>query len=353
MTKKITLWIIFAFAASIGMVIILFALSGLMRDRHGSFLRQFPPHPAMEGDTLNIKLNSYYLAGGTPHHIYLGNYKAPLHLLVLNMALTDTQHVVLKVKGLQDQKFWAAQVLVDSPYYYFTDGAVPVMFKGNVHDWHSERYLYDSVYFRSITPMKPGSFAVKSLSGSTQENILGKITAWAPYQRFRNDILQKQLDGVFCTDGLLHYNKELNLLVYSYFYRNQFIVMDTSLNVLNQGNTIDTVSKAKIKTTLIASENSRTLSSPPYFVNRWSAVSNNWLFVNSSLMAKNESAEAFDQGAVIDMYDLKSGGYKFSFYVYDFEGRGMTEFGVFGDKMVVRYSNIIRVYNLRPKYFNK
>src|SRR5260221_10965763 len=250
MNKKLAIWTIGCFVISIGTVVILFAMSGIMKDKHNSFLRQFPPHPVMEGDTINIKYN-YYIAGGTPYTIYLGNYKAPLRMLVLNTVTLDTQHVTLRIKGIHDQKFWSARVKVDSPYYYFTDGAVPVIFKGNVHTWSAEKYLSDSIYFREIVPLMSGSFAVKSLSGSIGENILGKITAWAPYQHFTDHILEKQLDGVFCTDGMMHYDKELNELVYLYYYRNQFMVMDTSMNLLYRGNTIDTTSRAKIKTATI------------------------------------------------------------------------------------------------------
>lgn len=354
MTRKLAIWVVGCFVLSMGVVVMLFALSKDMRRQPGSFLREFPPHPVMEGDTLNIKYNSYYIAGGTPHTVYLGNYTAPLHLLVVNMATLDSQHVRLNVKGIEEQKFWSARVKVDSPYYYLTDGAVPVIYKGNVYDWSAEKYLYDSIYFRDIVPINSGSFAVKSLSGSTGENILGKITAWPPYRSFTDKILQKQLDGVFCTDGMMHYTKALNRLVYLYYYRNEFMVMDTSLNLLYRGNTIDTTSKARIKTATIKSENSKTLSSPPHFVNTRSSVSGNWLFVNSNLLAKNEHIDAFNEGSVIDVYDLRTGTYRFSFYIYNYRGsKRMAEFRVFGNKMVVLYDKLMRIFTLRPKIFRK
>jgi hypothetical protein len=363
MNRKIILLIVCSFVISIGVVTILFAMSGVMKEQPNSFLREFPPHPALEGDTCNIKYDSYYIAGLTEHNIYLGNYTSPLHMLVVNMALTDTQavklNVKLKAKGFikGDQKVWSVRVMVDSPYYYLADGAVPVMYKGNVSDWHAEKYLYDSIYFRNIVPIKPGAFAVKSLSGSNQENILGKITAWPPHRTFTNKVLEKQLDGVFCTDGMMHYNKESNQLVYLYYYRNQFMVMDTSLNLLYRANTIDTTSRARIKTgsfQLNDSQISKTLASPPFFVNKKSAVSGNWLFVNSNLLAKNEHPKAFDHGAVIDVYDLsKNGAYAFSFYIYHFirGKKRMSEFSVIGNKMVVRYEDWLQVWHLDPRYF--
>jgi hypothetical protein len=354
MSKKIIIGVIACFVLSIATVAVLFATSGILKDKRGSFLREFPPHPVMEGDTLNIKYNSYYIAGGTPHTVYLGNYQAPLHMLVVNLASLDTQHVSLRVKGIMDQKFWSVMVQVDSPNYYLTDGAVPIIFKGNVQTWKADRYLSDSIFFRDIMPINERSLAVKSLSGSDQENILGILRNDYPYQQFSDKVLEKQLDGVFCTDGMLHHNKERNELVYLYFYRNQFIVMDTTLHVKYKGNTLDTTTRATIKTATLQSgeEKSFTLSSPPFMVNKRSCVSGNWLFVNSNLLAKNENQLAFDRGDAIDVYDLISGKYTFSFYIYnDFGRRPMKAFKVYDNIMVVLYDHTIQKFDLVEQYF--
>ncbi|MBS1682213.1 MAG: hypothetical protein JST48_10920 [Bacteroidetes bacterium] len=352
--KKIIFLIIACFVFSVVTVIVLFALSDRMKDEPNSFLRLFPPHPVIMGDTLNLKSHSYYIAGGTRHTVYLGNYTVPLRLLIVNMNMNalDMRHVRLKINGVGSQKFWSATVQVDSPYYYLTDGAVPIMYKGNMQDWKAEKYLYDSIYFQTIAHMRGGSFAVKSLSGATGENVLGKITAWAPYQHFTDRILQKQVDGVFCTNGMMYFNKVLNQLVYLYYYRNQFMVIDTSMNLLYRGNTIDTTSYVKIKVGTIESGQTKILSSPPYFVNRLSTTSGDWLFVNSNLLAKNEYVDAFETADVIDMYNLRNGKYAFSFYIYHLQGKNkMSEFRVFDDTMMVRWDNVIGIYTLKPEYF--
>lgn len=351
MKRTITL-IIACFVFSVATIIVLFALSDQMKDRPNSFLREFPPHPVIDGDTFKLKSHSSYIAGGTRHTVYLGNYAAPLRLLIINSATLDTQYVRLNVRGISTQKFWSATVQIDSPDYYLSDGAVPIIYKGSVKDWKAEKYLSDSIYFQNIVPIHPGAFAIKSLSGSTRENVLGKITAWAPYQHFTEHILQKQLDGVFCTNGMMHFNKALNRLIYLYYYRNQFMVVDTSMNLVYRGNTIDTTSRVKIKVATIESGQSKTLSSPPYFVNRLSATSGDWLFVNSNLLAKNEYINAFEKGDVIDLYNLRTGKYAFSFYLYHLHGKNkMSELRVFEDTMVVRWDNVIRIYQLKPEYF--
>lgn len=354
MSSKIILAIVLCFTASVGVVALLFGMSGILKDKRNSFLREFPPHPITEGDTLNLRYNSYYIAGGTPHTLYLGNAKAPLHLLQVNLTTLDTIHVRLNVKGIMDQKFWSVKVQVDSPYYFVTDGAVPALFKGRVDTWKAEQFLGDSIFFRDIIPVTENSFAVKSLSGNHQENILGIIGNHAPYQIFTDKVLEKQLDGVFCTDGMLHYNAKRNELLYLYFYRNQFIVLDTTLQVKYTGCTIDTISRARIKTATVGSGHERafTLTSPPFFVNKRSCVSGNLLFVNSNLLAKNESPNAFDSGDVIDVYALPSGDYAFSFYIYNNHGkRPMRAFNVYDNTLVVLYDHTLQKFDLVKQYF--
>jgi hypothetical protein len=350
--NKISGLILGCFALSIFVVVALLFMSKTIRQQHGAFLRHYPPHPVLEGDTLGIKYNTYYIAGGTTHTVYLGNYVAPLHILVVNMIDLDTQHVTLSVKGIFDQKFWSLRVKVDSPYFYVTDGSVPRIYRGNVNNWYAERFLFDSTYYREITPVNPDTYVVKTLRGTPPENVLGRVTEKAPHFIYNDGVLRKQVDGIFCTDGMLHFDKHFGKVVYLYYYRNEFFVLDTSLNLISRSHTLDTISKAQIEVATINSSDQYTLSTPPLFVNRRSSVYGNRLFVNSNIIARNESKSAFDQGEVIDVYDLSSGQYQFSFYIYNFwRAKRMVEFQVFGDRIFVVYEKLVRIYNMLPEYF--
>jgi hypothetical protein len=341
-------------AVSILIVLTLFLLSGELRDKRNSFLRLFPSHPALEADTFNVKYNSYYIAGGTSHHIYLGNYRAPLHLLVVNAALTDSQHVKLNVDNVNDQKFWSLRVKVDSPNFYLVDGAVPRIYRGTVDNWHAKRFSYDSAYFLDIVPLSFNSFVIKSLGYPVKENIIGKLSASDPHLNFTTGILEKQIDGVFCTNGVMTFNRKLNQLIYLYYYRNEYIVMDSTLNVIYRGHTIDTTSKARIKVATIASENAITMSAPPLLVNKRNSVQGNLMFINSNLLARNEHPDAFNDGSVIDVYDLINHKYKFSFYIYHYWPESkLSDFQVFGNKIFVLFDEHLQTYNLREKYFSR
>lgn len=352
MTKKLIIWIFTCFIGSIGVVVLLVAASKDLRQQPGSFLRVFPPHPALEGDVYALGYNSYYIAGSTPDHVYLGNYTAPLHVLVINTVTRDTSHVRLKVKGIEEQKFWAVRVKVVPPYYYVYDGAVPVIYKGNIYDWHAER-LHDREYFQDMEPLSSNTFLVRALSKADRENVLGKLIPKEPYAEMKEGLLQKQIDGIFCTDGMLHYSKKRQELIYLYRYRNEYLILDTNLVMLQRHHTIDTISKARIHVDTIKSKGTTTLASPPRTVNRYSAISGDYLFVQSMLLAKNEPMDAHDVGSVLDVYRLGDGGYFLSFYVHHYKGREkLRMFQVYGDKLLILYDEHFQVWKLDPKYFS-
>ena len=317
------------------------------------FSRHYPPHPLDLLAETDIIYNSYYIAGATDSHIYLGNVTAPSHLLVMDKMLTDTQHVRLKIKGAKNFKYRSIKVNVDSPYFYLTDGSLPAMLRGTFTNWEASRFKDEKAYFSTFLPINESSFALTMVSGKSNENILAKATTYPPYIQMASSVLEKQVDGIFCTDGLLHYSKELGYLVYLYRYRNQFICMDTSFNVIYRGNTIDSISVAQIEVAEIKSDNSKTLAKPPLVVNKQSHVSGRWLFVNSNLLAKNDHPKTFEESSIIDVYDIKDGIYKFSFKLYHYQGEKMGDFKVFGNRLVVLYDHFIRVYQIKREVLTK
>lgn len=330
---------------------VLYIITDDITHRHNNFVRLFPPHLIKQTKVLDIKYNSYYIAGTSENKIYLGNTTALLHLLEINSTLTDTQHVRLTIKSIANLKFRNPFTKVNPPYFYIMDGAMPILLRGRINEWYATRFMFDSAYYTNIVPINSSSFALRTTSAITKEYILGKETAYAPHIKLTAGLLEKQIDGQFCTDGTLHYNKELQMLVYVYFYRNQYIVMDTNLNLAYRGKTIDTVSRAKIKIASINSIKAITIAAPPLVVNKSSRVYRNWLFINSNLMAKNETETKFTKASVIDVYNLKERTYQFSFYLHDNGKQKMRSFWVFDNTLVALYDHFIFAYELNSSFF--
>jgi hypothetical protein len=329
---------------SAGLVVLLAAVSSDMRGRQGSFLRVFPPHPIAAGDVFDLGYPSYYLAGGTEHHVYLANYTSPLHLVVVRVGQRDTQHVALEIKGIENEKFWSLRVTVDSPYYYLTDGTVPVMYRGRVSDWVGERVGYDRAYFQDLVPIAPGSFFIRALDKRDRVNVLGKMGVTAAHVEMKSGLLQQQVDGIFCTDGMMHFNREHNRLLYLYRYRNEMLTLDTNLSVVGRHHTIDTTTRAAIEVRADEAGVTR-FASPMRVVNQHSSTTGNLLLVHSKLVARNEHPKVQQRAGVIDVYVVDDGAYRFSFYVHDYQGREkMKMFLASGNKLYVLYERHVQVW---------
>lgn len=353
MIKRTAITIIAVVALSVAGVGLLLATSGILKENVNSFLRIFPPHPILEEASYDLEVNSYYIAGTASNHAYLGNYTAPLNLVILNGELDNRTDVHLAADGITELKFWSVTVLVDSPNFYIHDGAVPKIYEGRVGDWTAREVPHITEYFLDIVSMGGRRFFIKSLSRK-RESILGKISTDSPYYEFKEDILKKQIDGFFCTDGTMAVNEDLGLMSYVYRYRNQFVVLDSNLTVKLEGHTIDTTSMAKISVSVKGPDSTMVLSGPPLMVNAASAIYRNKLLIKSSLRASNEQAEVAHRSSVIDVYDIYAGKYQFSFVIDHFQGtEKLRGFRVQNGRIFALFDRHIQTFKLQKKYFDK
>lgn len=304
------------------------------------FKRIIIPDLIRENRVLNINYNSYYLAGITDSRLFLGNFTAPLHLLSVNSNLTDTAHYRIKV--LTDFEFTSIKVKVDSPYFYLMDGTLPKMLRGTLSDLTAMPRTEERVYFREAFPLNSGSFVFTGLN-SMYQNIIGKVISYDSFVQFNDSILERQIDGLFCTDGQLSHDKKTGLFVYVYNYRNQFICFDSSLNILYRGNTIDPIAIARIEVTRV--NNTMQLKSPPLSVNKRSYQSDGFLFNVSNLRSKEESHEAFEDSSVVDIYRTSDGTYSVSFYIPNYKNLRISSFAVSGSRLYALYDQYLVLYD--------
>lgn len=318
-------------------VLTLYAASYTIVHQPNSFFREYDKFTALKVRSVDLGVNSYYIAGVTGNHIYLGNVTNPFKLLVTNHALNDTQHVQLNLKNTDNPWVYnRTMVRVDSPYFFMQDGVMPAIFRGTIGEWRAERFMYDSgAYFKHCVPIGRTSFAMRTNSYPSLDNVLGKIQPDSPYVKLNAALLEKQIDGLFDTDGQLFYNKDLQKLVYTYYYRNGYIVYDTNLNLDYRGHTIDTFMRAQIKVGYVKADDSRTLTYKKY-INTRSFTSGNYLFINSNLLAKNDQPNLFDRLAVIDVYDLRNDRYAFSFLLANYDDNAkLNDFVVFKNRELI------------------
>jgi hypothetical protein len=253
--------------------------------------------------------------------------------------MLDTCLVDIKQPG-------GGQIIVDSSYFFIQNGMSAGLQSGETATWEVDTVFPNLPEFISAQPISKTSAIIELLDMSRRKKVFTKT--FAP--GIRKDVLQKQVDGIFCTDGFLQYSKSEGILVYTYRYRNQFICMDTSLNIVKLGKTIDTTSVAKIEVS--ETGGNITMSKPPFVVNKGTCVDARLLFVNSNLVAQNESEEIAKNRSVIDVYDISDGSYRYSFYIYDQAEGKMQSFKVKDSTLIAVFRNSLVRYNLATKYLS-
>lgn len=304
----------------------LFLFSEDIMQKENPFIRRFPQASAAKVGSIDLRNTSYYVAGTNKNKIYLANRLAPLQILEIDSNLKSKKKYTIQLDR-ENFNFKAVEIRINAPYFYVIDGTVPVIYRGLISDWKAKVISENRFYFSDIVFINEKQAVFRTQNPRTVENIVGVSNSYERKDvKYNPQVLQKQLDGIFDTDGTLQYSTTLHKLIYTYYYRNQYIITNESLVVEHRGNTIDTTTKAKLKVVKIKQSGDTKLGAPPYMVNSRTTVWGNLLFVNSLLRGKYEGSKVWKYATVVDVYDISKQTYVLSFYVYDEEGFRMQNF---------------------------
>lgn len=286
---------------------------------------------------------NYDFAGWIGNRLYLRNVDVPFALVeVREGSISDTIHV----NHPMTEKITTAQIYVDSAFFYLGDLINYVIYKGSINDWTIHEQVNGPRFFSEYVPVSDSAIAYRTVTGSETEY---RLIIESAHQSFDGTgLIQTQIDGLFCTDGMLRFDQMTRSIVYIYFYRNQFIHTDLKLELLGRNPTIDTTNHAKISVAYNAKDKYASLSSPPNIVNRAVECSDGKLLVNSNLIADNESRDTFQSADVIDVYNLADGGYLFSFYIPRNNGYRLTHFELHESHLFVLRGSTLEIYEPNP-----
>lgn len=353
---KILVYITLLSVIGMAVLIVLFVLSENITRYHNKFVRRLSNTPATKLQTIALPFNSYYFAGADENTLYLGNTTSQLLLAefdLKNKTLKESRMVLDNI----NLPFRSVSLRVQPPYCYAYDGMVPCIFRGKLKDCKAILYKSGSEYFSFAEPIDSISSAVRTQKRGSGESILGKVALTHEAPTLLNEsLLQKQIDGVFDTDGMLLFNQQLNKIIYLYAYRNQYVVADKNLRLTFRGNTIDTITKAQIDIANIKNRKANKLARQPLLVNKAAATYDNLLFVNAGLPGQYESLEMWKRASIIDVYDIASNSYLESFYIFDINGKKVRNIIVNHDKLFAMIGNHIVSYQLNTiltKHYNR
>ncbi len=333
-------------------VVVLFLLSENQVHQNNAFTRRYIPRPITKLYKQPLKYNAYYISGWDADCFYLSSHTAPLRLLKINIKNRDTQHIKIQLVRT-DFPFRSVRTKILPPYFFLMDGTVPCVFRGKTNDWHGNLWMKDKVFFTEATPVDSSTLAFKTIDSKLLRTVLGTIKKDSSgfSVNLNKDFLKKQIDGVFCTAGKLHYNPIKKELLYVYLYRNQYVMADPQLSQASYGKTIDTISEAQLKVVEMSSTNERKLAAPPIYVNQKSAIYGNYLYIKSNRLGNNESRTMIGQASIIDVYETSKNRYEYSFYLQDNLGYKVKDFAINGNHLLAINNDTAIIYKLKPSFF--
>ncbi|MFN0293596.1 hypothetical protein [Pedobacter helvus] len=162
-------------------------------------------------------------------------------------------------------------------------------------------------------------------------------------------ILDKQVDGYFCNDGMLKWDAKNERLFYMYFYRGYLLCLDTNLNLTYKLKTIDTITRSNITLTkkkqVVNGDTiiTQTQKRPPIYVNKRFFTDKEHVYIISAVKADNEKQSDFRKNQIVDVYEIKKGSYKYSFYIPDYRSEKLRQ--------ITEYRN--EIYAIYGSYFVK
>ncbi len=337
---------------SILTIVLLFILSENTMHRNNAFTRRYPHHPVSKKYDLSLKYNSYYIAGFENEKLYLGNHTAPTHLLEINLKTKDTNHIRIKLNA-DAIAFRTVQVKIRAPYFFVMDGTVPCVFRGKMRNWIAKPWMQDVAYFSKAIPIDSNKLFIKAINRKTRKSVLGIIEKENGFKlKLAPELLETQIDGVFCVDGVMVSSNKNGNHGYVYYYRNQFMILDSKQKLFVKGKTIDTVQKAQLQLSKRNDKGEVKMKAPPLIINKSATIRNNLLLINSNRLGKYENSDMLDNASIIDVYNWKKETYEFSFYLYSVNGKKLSEFQVYEDYLVALIENTLSVYQLKPSHFS-
>ncbi|MDR6786464.1 hypothetical protein ABIE26_005349 [Pedobacter africanus] len=310
-------------------------------------------YEARQLQVLDLKYNSWFIAGLSHSRIYLGNLAGALDLLSCNYKLKDTlsQRVPFSYNEKVDWRL--ARLKVDSPMVYLYEYKTPAVVTAVTPFAQEKYYPLAGMHFDLMQLLSPGSLIVNAYEPALRQKFVQKV--WLnnkPHidscKRYGH---QLQRGGNFSIDGFISCNRRQNAVLFTYYYRNQFICLDTNLNLRYIGKTIDTntVAKLKVEELEVNGKRVQTISGTPLIISKRGYSDGNFIYLQAGLKADNEKLKLFEQRITLDVYRLNDGAYWHSIYLPEYKFEPLSDFAVRGNMLIALYGKYMVTYSINIK----
>ncbi len=313
------------------------------------FRRKFMPVTIKVKNALNLPSNLYGFVGGGEERLILKNYADHLHLFSVdsNFNTLDTIKVQYPSSFNTTTNIYKD---MQSPLIYFSNPY------GDIYVYNSDRlgsYKIANFRFDNLKAISRNTIIVRARhkDGMELNRNLAKLVLSDSVILNKQYFLPKQVSSFFTNDGLLYFDKEYSRVLYMYFYRGEYLTLDTNLVLVYKGKTIDTTKTIQIKTSVFNEKTKEgnidkqiTPIKPPRFVNRFITSSKGKIYVLSALKADNEIKSDFSSNQVVDVYSIIDGKYLYSFYIPKYKNKNLNEFQIREKRLIAIFGSSLVDY---------
>jgi hypothetical protein len=338
MKQKLTTMAILAVLA-IGIVLVLWKLSDAPNKDNNGFIRNYKSSLVKTQESM-IDTDVKYIAGINTSTIYFST------LTPGELAWTASNTIQLKRKPVSSSQSFSKSSLLSISYPQATvlDANYRQITLINLHTGiHSHRNITE-LFSRAI-PISPTTFILRKFKPGIRDQCLYR------YDYIKDSIYNEKRvtpfsnDGGLISEGLLSYDAKQHLCSYVSYYSNKSTILDTNLNIIKEGHTIDTFSHYQGAIQII-DNNSITNDGPMKIVNRCTSADDGLLYVCSSMKADNESLNVFNKSCSIDVYNGRNINYLYSYRLLEESGGKIRDFIVKDGWLYVLFKGKIVIYQL-------
>lgn len=345
-------WIIYIVLIIAGtfLVVVLLHWSSLDSNANG-FVRQFRPLSFRLVRVVTLPHGSFGFAGSAGRHVILQSFRDKTNLFIIknDNGRFDTLRLAYP-KAFQTR----TNVYHDmSGSLVYSSNPFSQVHIKNRSD--AQLQTIEGLRFDHLKGMSTSSLVVRAryYYGNELNRALAKLDVSGDTPEVKILPLPEISNGFFANDGVLSYDQKSGKIVYLYYFRGEYLCLDSNLDLCYRAKTIDTVSVAKLETDTVkggffskGSNRKVVQMAPPSFVHTYLCIDGPNLFVLSRLMADNERKEAHKSSQVIDVYELATGYYRYSFYIPKYRKAKLKQFQVTGNKIHALFGTSLVSYEI-------
>ncbi len=311
----------------------------------GQFTREMKHVVIEQHQRIRLKSKTLRIAGITNSRLFVTSMRAE-NLMDVNYLTGSVAEYALPDSTMLKNVGGDFHTRIDSPFIYLFSPNEKTIYTGTLSTKKMVPHRLPFMYTRAV-PISPDLCVVRAYSNDVEDQLFYSVRLSTLDIKKEMNISTLFGDGGLQTDGMLFYDRESGSCIYPYYKMNSIFVFDTNLQSGKVAFTIDSLTKPSITSAFTEEKGIHkqiTTKGPKLILHQLGALYNGSFFVVSTIMAANQVQSVFDDNFTIDVYDVATLVYRFSFYIPKSD-RHIRDFAVTDGGVLVLYEDYIESFS--------